>query len=119
MANLILTDRFKDPSSITFILVGDFDPDTIRPVIEKFIGGLPFVSRTEKSHFKNFFTSQGSTKVNLFGGEANKCLVDIVYLGQNNGSVKAENTGLMLSEVLKSGSGKCFVRKRAGYMELM
>ena len=33
-------DRFKDGGSFDFIIVGDFEFETIEPLIEKYIGSL-------------------------------------------------------------------------------
>lgn len=40
-------DRFADASDFTFVFVGNFDPATIKPLIEKWIGGLPSIHRQE------------------------------------------------------------------------
>lgn len=40
-------DRFADASDFTFIIVGNFDLDTIRPFVEMYLGGLPSIGRTE------------------------------------------------------------------------
>jgi zinc protease len=37
----IYQERFGDASSFTFALVGDFDPDSIRPLVERYIASLP------------------------------------------------------------------------------
>lgn len=37
----IYRDRFGDAGAFTFILVGDFAPDSVRPLIEQYLGGLP------------------------------------------------------------------------------
>jgi zinc protease len=40
-------DRFADASDFTFILVGAFEPDQIRPLVETYLGGLPDLDREE------------------------------------------------------------------------
>jgi zinc protease len=40
-------DRFADASDFVFNLVGDFDPDDVRPLIERYLGGLPSIGRRE------------------------------------------------------------------------
>ncbi len=40
-------DRFADASDFTFILVGNFEPRGIRPLVEKWLGGLPSTGREE------------------------------------------------------------------------
>lgn len=43
----IFKDRFGDPGSFTFYFVGNIDPATAKPIMEKYLGGLPKVTRTE------------------------------------------------------------------------
>jgi zinc protease len=34
-------DRFADASDFTFVFVGSFDPETMKPLVERYLGGLP------------------------------------------------------------------------------
>jgi zinc protease len=43
----IFKTRFGDPGSFTFYFVGNIDMDKAKPLMEKYLGGLPKVSRTE------------------------------------------------------------------------
>jgi zinc protease len=43
----IYSDRFADASDFTFIIVGDFDTDSIRPLVQRYLGGLPSIDREE------------------------------------------------------------------------
>lgn len=43
----IFKERFGDPGSFTFYFVGNIDPETAKPLMEKYLGGLPKVTRTE------------------------------------------------------------------------
>ncbi len=40
-------DRFADFSDFTFVFVGTFDPDSLRPLVERYLGALPATGRTE------------------------------------------------------------------------
>jgi zinc protease len=40
-------DRFSDASDFLFVLVGSFDPATIKPLVERYLGGLPSLRRSE------------------------------------------------------------------------
>ena len=40
-------DRFADASDFTFLMVGNFEIDSIRPLVESYIGGLPALDRDE------------------------------------------------------------------------
>jgi zinc protease len=43
----IFKDRFADASDFTYIMVGNFKVDEVIPMLEKYIGGLPSIRRTE------------------------------------------------------------------------
>ncbi|MFC1661418.1 M16 family metallopeptidase [Gemmatimonadota bacterium] len=40
-------DRFADASDFTFVFVGSFETQSIRPLVETYLGGLPALSREE------------------------------------------------------------------------
>ena len=40
-------DRFSDASDFTFVFVGSFDPDTLKPLVERYLGALPATHRKE------------------------------------------------------------------------
>jgi zinc protease len=40
-------DRFADASDFTFFFVGSFDPQTLKPLVERYLGGLPSIGRKE------------------------------------------------------------------------
>jgi zinc protease len=43
----IFKDRFADASDFRYIMVGNFDIEEVIPLLEKYIGGLPSIKRTE------------------------------------------------------------------------
>ncbi len=40
-------ERFADASDFTFVFVGNLDPDSVKPQIAKWLGGLPSIGRKE------------------------------------------------------------------------
>jgi zinc protease len=40
-------DRFADASDFTFVFVGNFDIDSLRPLVQTYLGGLPSIRRME------------------------------------------------------------------------
>ena len=44
----IYRDRFADASDFTFFIVGDFDLDSIRPLVQRWLGSLPSLDRVEE-----------------------------------------------------------------------
>lgn len=45
----IYRDRFADGSGFTYYLVGSFNPDSVRPLVERYFASLPALSRHEKA----------------------------------------------------------------------
>jgi zinc protease len=43
----IYQDRFADASEFTFFIVGSFNIDTIKPLVQRYLGGLPSLNRNE------------------------------------------------------------------------
>ena len=43
----IYRDRFADASDFTFFIVGNFNVDSIRPLVQRYLGGLPSIHRRE------------------------------------------------------------------------
>lgn len=46
-AEKIFKERFADPASFTFVLVGSIDLETLKPLIEKYLGSLSGASKNE------------------------------------------------------------------------
>jgi zinc protease len=46
-ATRVYRDRFADASDFTFILVGNLDLASLRPLVERYLGGLPSLGREE------------------------------------------------------------------------
>ena len=44
---LIYLERFEDPGSFSFYFVGNIDPETARPLVEKYLGSLPRIKKDE------------------------------------------------------------------------
>jgi len=58
----IYKNRFGDPSNFTFLFVGNLDMKTVQPLIEKYLGGLPTVNRTESWKDLNIEAPKGVIK---------------------------------------------------------
>jgi zinc protease len=62
----IYKQRFGDPSSFTFYFVGNINTEEIKPMIEKYLGGLPTVKRVEKWKDLNIRTPKGKIEKEIF-----------------------------------------------------
>jgi len=58
----IFKARFGDPSSFTFYFVGNIDPEQAKPLMEKYLGGLPKVNRDESWADNNVRPAEGFVK---------------------------------------------------------
>ncbi len=77
----IYNERFADASDFTFIMVGNFDEEKLKPLLATYLGSLPALNRNEK--FKDVgadYIPGGITK-SLTKGKAPKSLVNIIYHG--------------------------------------
>ena len=58
--------RFGDPSGFTFYFVGNIDLKEARPLLEKWLGGLPVVTRTETITDHNIRPPKGSGHKDIY-----------------------------------------------------
>jgi zinc protease len=81
VAESFYKDRFADASDFTFLLVGNFDPDTIRPLLLKYLGSLPAKNREESYRNLGIELAPGVVDTIIRRGQAPKALVDITFHG--------------------------------------
>lgn len=110
----IYKDRFADASDFTFVFVGNFQPETVKPLILKYLGNLPSTKRTETWKDLGIKPPDGSKIEKIFKkGVDDKSLVQIVYTGEtpydrNEGrdlAAVGELLTIKLTEVLREEKG--------------
>jgi zinc protease len=112
-AMAIYRDRFADASDFTFVFVGSFSPDTLRPLVERYIASLPARGRTEKWRDIGVAPVPGVVEREIRRGSEPKAQVQIVYNGpftwtrQNRHEIYAMSNVLeiMLREALREEKG--------------
>jgi zinc protease len=77
----IYKDRFRDASDFTFIVVGNFDPVKIRPLIERYWASLPSISRKETAKDLRVEIPKGIIKKTIYGGLEDKANVELLISG--------------------------------------
>lgn len=77
----IYRDRFADAGDFTFIFVGNFTLDGIRPLLQKYLGSLPTEGRWEKWKDVDADLVDGKIEKTWVRGAAPKALVEMVYHG--------------------------------------
>lgn len=78
----IYKERFADASDFTFIFVGNFENEKIKPQILKYLGNLPSVKRTETWKDLGINPPDGTLEKVIKRGVDDKSLVQIIYTGK-------------------------------------
>ncbi|HEX9895924.1 MAG TPA: insulinase family protein, partial [Gemmatimonadales bacterium] len=74
-------DRFADASDFTFVLVGAFTVDAIRPLVERWLGGLPTLKRTERWRDLGIMAPRGVVERTIYKGVEPKSRTQLVFSG--------------------------------------
>ena len=72
--------RFIDPAGFTFVFVGSVTPDAFKPMVEKFIGGIPSKGKTETYKNNNIKWASGNFNKKVMKGTEPKSTVAMMYL---------------------------------------
>lgn len=78
----IYQQRFNDASDFTFVFVGNFDVEKIKPMLEAYLGGLPSNGQKETWKDPNINKKNGVVKSSNTMGKTQKDLVGIHFHGQ-------------------------------------
>lgn len=98
--NRIFKQRFGDPSNFIFYFVGNIDPKEMKPLIEKYIGGLPMVERKETWKNLNINAPKGVVEKVVNKGSDPKSVVYMKYHGSFDYNWKNRVNIDVLSEIL-------------------
>jgi zinc protease len=112
----IYKDRFADAGDFTFIVVGSFQPEAIRPQVEAWLGGLPSTGRKEAWKDVGVQPPPGVVEVKVERGLEPKSRVQIVFTGdaqfsrESRHAIKAlsDLLEIRLREVLREGMGAVY-----------
>ncbi|MFQ5888678.1 MAG: M16 family metallopeptidase [Gemmatimonadota bacterium] len=74
-------DRFADASDFTFVFAGSFDPDSLRPLVRTYLGGLPSAAREERWRDVGIDPPVGVVKKTVRKGLEPKSQTVIVFTG--------------------------------------
>ncbi len=94
-------ERFSDASAFTFVFVGSFSVDSLRPLIEKYIASLPATRKNEQARDLGIQISPGQSTHKVFRGTENKASVKIVYSGDYEFSAENNFALNALKEILQ------------------
>ena len=74
-------ERFRDSDDFTFVFVGNFDLDTIKPLVEKYLGSLASHPGNEQWRDVGIKQPEGVIKKTIRKGIEQKCRVQLVFSG--------------------------------------
>jgi zinc protease len=94
----IYKERFKDAADFTFIFVGNFDIEKIKPVLETYLGGLPSNGQKETWKDPGIVKKTGVVTSRISVGQTQKDLVGIHFHGLTPWS---EDEGYVFSSMIK------------------
>lgn len=85
--------RFADASGFTFYLVGTFNPDSIRPLVQKYLGNLPARGTSEQARDPGVQRPAGIVERTVRKGIEPKSQTAVVFFGPAN-ATRAERFAL-------------------------
>ena len=108
--------RFADASGFTFVFVGNFEIEKIKPLIESYLGGLPSLSKGEIWRDLKILSPKGIVEKKVVKGLEPKSRVNIVFSGdydwntQNNYDFHSmlEVLKIKMSEILREDKGATY-----------
>ncbi|AQG81440.1 M16 family metallopeptidase [Spirosoma montaniterrae] len=98
----IYQERFANAGDFTFFFVGNFNEENIKPLIEKYLGGLPATpGKTEKFTDLGIRIPAGQLSKTVYRGLDPKATVQMVYSGDLTWSPETTTQLDALAEVLE------------------
>lgn len=97
----IYKERYADASDFTFFFVGNFKNEEIKPLLEKYLGGLPSTKRKETYKDLGIRPPKGKIEKALYKGTESKARVTMVWSGDAETSPENDTQVEALSEVLE------------------
>jgi zinc protease len=97
----IYKERYADASDFTFFFVGNFKNEEIKPLLEKYLGGLPSTKRKETYKDLGIRPPKGKVEKTLYKGTEAKARVTLVWTGDAETSPENDTQVEALSEVLE------------------
>ncbi|WP_158994112.1 pitrilysin family protein [Mucilaginibacter sp. L196] len=97
----IYKERFADASNFTFTFVGSIDMNTIKPLLEKYLGALPVTGIHEEAKDLNIHPPTGKIEKTVYKGSEPKATVYLVYAGQYDYSPENNTKMDAMKEVLE------------------
>ncbi len=94
-------DRFADAGDFFFVFVGNFDPDSLKPLIQTYIGGLPAAGREERWRDEGISYPTGVIQKTVYKGIEPKSQTRVVFTGPFDWTRESRYSLRALSNVLR------------------
>ncbi len=94
-------DRFADTGDFTFVFVGSFEIDSMRPLVTTYLGGLPSIGREETWRNEGIEPPQGVVRRTVRRGVEPKSQTVIVFTGTMETTRENRYALSSLGEVLR------------------
>ena len=78
----VYRDRFADASDFTFFFVGNFELDSIKPLLSAYLGSLPSTDRQETWKDVGVRPPKGVVEEDVFRGSDPKSMVNMTFTGE-------------------------------------
>jgi len=109
----IYKERFADAGGFTFVFVGNFKPETLRPLVEIYLGGLPSKKRNESFRNVDKPSPKGNLNITVKKGTEPKSAVNMKFPGKfefnrhnrNEMNALMKLVGIKLRENLREDKG--------------
>ncbi len=97
----IYKERFADAGDFTFVFVGSFDVEKIKPLLAQYLGGLPAAGRKEEAKDLGINIPAGKIQKTVYKGTEPKSTVRLVLSGDFDYSLENVNQLEALGEILQ------------------
>lgn len=94
-------DRFADASGQTFVFVGNFEVEKIKPLLETYLGGLPATKRNEQYIDRGVKPLAGKVERTVRKGIEDKAQVQLYFHGSYDYATESNMQLSALSEILE------------------
>jgi zinc protease len=78
----IYRERFAEASAFTFTFTGSIDTNTMKPMLEKYLGSLPIPSKHEQDKDLNIYPPDGKIARTVYKGTEPKAAVILDFQGK-------------------------------------
>jgi zinc protease len=97
----VYRERFADASGFTFVLVGNFEPAAIQPLVLRWLGGLPAAGRVDTWRDIGVTYPEGQVRFEVAKGLEPKSQVRLLLHGDGEWSREAEHDLAALAAALR------------------